>query len=88
MGQHHGLSGRFFECGRLVGRRRQHSAEHRRGPEISAIFAKQRRPHADPLLREQRTPEDDDPGEAKLLSEEGFGILPVFQDSSRDISNF
>jgi hypothetical protein len=28
------------------------------------------------------------PEEAKLLSREGFGILPVFQDSSRDISNF
>ncbi len=26
--------------------------------------------------------------EAKLLSREGFGILPVFQDSSRHISNF
>ncbi|MDE3819713.1 DUF2272 domain-containing protein [Sinorhizobium meliloti] len=26
--------------------------------------------------------------EAKLLSEEGFGILPVYQDSSRHISNF
>ncbi|MCM2396050.1 DUF2272 domain-containing protein [Rhizobium sp. S95] len=26
--------------------------------------------------------------EAKFLSKEGFGILPVFQDSSRDISNF
>lgn len=28
------------------------------------------------------------PDEAKLLSKEGFGILPVFQDSSRSISNF
>lgn len=28
------------------------------------------------------------PEEAKLLSREGFGILPVFQDSSRHISNF
>jgi hypothetical protein len=28
------------------------------------------------------------PEEAKLLSSEGFGILPVFQDSSRSISNF
>jgi hypothetical protein len=28
------------------------------------------------------------PEEAKLLSKEGFGILPVFQDSSRSISNF
>ena len=28
------------------------------------------------------------PEEAKLLSKEGFGILPVFQDSSRDISHF
>jgi len=28
------------------------------------------------------------PEEAKLLSREGFGILPVFQDSSRDISHF
>lgn len=28
------------------------------------------------------------PEEAKFLSKEGFGILPVFQDSSRDISNF
>lgn len=28
------------------------------------------------------------PEEAKFLSKEGFGILPVFQDSSRDISDF
>jgi len=28
------------------------------------------------------------PEEAKLLSKEGFGILPVFQDSSRNISDF
>jgi len=28
------------------------------------------------------------PEEAKLLSREGFGILPIFQDSSRDISHF
>lgn len=28
------------------------------------------------------------PEEAKLLSREGFGILPVFQDSSRNISDF
>ncbi|RUW50911.1 DUF1906 domain-containing protein [Mesorhizobium sp. M1A.F.Ca.ET.072.01.1.1] len=28
------------------------------------------------------------PVEAKLLSEHGFGILPIFQDSSRHISNF
>ncbi|HEX6740934.1 MAG TPA: DUF2272 domain-containing protein [Sphingomicrobium sp.] len=28
------------------------------------------------------------PEEAKLLSREGFGILPVFQDSSRSIANF
>lgn len=28
------------------------------------------------------------PEEAKLLSKEGFGILPVYQDSSRSITNF
>jgi hypothetical protein len=28
------------------------------------------------------------PEEARFISKEGFGILPVFQDSSRDISNF
>ncbi|TIX48718.1 MAG: DUF1906 domain-containing protein, partial [Mesorhizobium sp.] len=28
------------------------------------------------------------PEEAKLLSRQGFGILPIFQDSSRHISNF
>lgn len=28
------------------------------------------------------------PEEAKMLSAEGFGILPIFQDSSRDISHF
>ena len=28
------------------------------------------------------------PEEAKVISAEGFGILPVFQDSSRDIANF
>lgn len=28
------------------------------------------------------------PEEAKVISAEGFGILPVFQDSSRDISHF
>ncbi len=28
------------------------------------------------------------PEEAKFLSKEGFGILPVFQDSSRNIANF
>lgn len=28
------------------------------------------------------------PEEARMLSKEGFGILPVFQDSSRDISHF
>jgi len=28
------------------------------------------------------------PEEAQLISSEGFGILPVFQDSSRDIANF
>ncbi|MGO8045241.1 glycoside hydrolase domain-containing protein [Rhizobium johnstonii] len=28
------------------------------------------------------------PEEAKFLSKEGFGVLPVFQDSSRNIANF